>query len=117
MADIVDNPSKLTKELLRKTLIKYDVPLPGPKARKDEYVKLYKKHLIDRPQKFDFSSDEEVIVVSQKATKQVKVGLKIVFVHCVNIILHQCRGIPAAFVCLFVCFFVSLLQCTNEHDE
>ena len=74
MADIVNDPNKLTKELLRKSLIKYDVPLPGPKARKDEYVQLYRKYLIDRPKKLEFSSDEEVVIVSQKSTKQVKVS-------------------------------------------
>ncbi|XP_013381753.1 emerin homolog 1-like isoform X1 [Lingula anatina] len=63
------DPNSLTKEKLRQELKLNDIELPGPDAKKDVYVELYRKHLLKTVQDSpltEFSSDEEFEIVNQK---------------------------------------------------
>ncbi|CAH1782527.1 unnamed protein product [Owenia fusiformis] len=61
MTSFVSDPSSLTKDKLRKELIKSNIDLPPSDAKKDVYVELYRQHMISNPKRTDlgFSSDEE----------------------------------------------------------
>lgn len=64
--------SSLTKEQLKNELISHGIQPPSASARKEEFVKLYEKHVEPiASQKGDFSSDEEN-EVNEEIENQVK---------------------------------------------
>ena len=61
---LVSDPNILTKDRLREELQKHNVTLPRSDSKKSVYVDLYKRELLDKREKLEFSDDDHEVTFS-----------------------------------------------------